>query len=251
MLILLIFAFIAGFVTIASPCILPILPIILSGAVGGKRKPIGVIVGFILSFTIFTLFLSIIVKALGISADVMRYVAVAILILAGLSLIIPAAKNFLAKLMSGLASRASVKQDPSNNGFGAGIATGASLGLIWTPCVGPILASVISLALTGQVTGSAALIVFAFALGTALPMFGIMYGGRQLLGRVGWLTNNLSSIQKVFGVLMIIIALLIAFNIDRKFQTYILQKFPNYGAGLTQIEDNDRVKKALEQIDAK
>lgn len=250
MLLLIGFAFLAGVVTIASPCILPILPIVLSGAVGGKRKPFGVIVGFVLSFTIFTLFLSALVSATGISADALRLLAVVVLLFAGVSFLIPQIQAYLEKWFSKMASLVQSRtpsQTPST-GFWSGMIVGFSLGLIWTPCVGPILASVISLALTGEVTSSAFFITLAYALGTALPMFAVMYGGRALLQRIPGLLTHLGIIQKVFGVLMIVVALAIMFNFDRQFQTYILEKFPNYGTNLTKFENNAAVEKNLEKL---
>ena len=90
MLILILFSFLAGFVTILSPCILPILPIVLSGAIGGgHRRPLGIVTGFVLSFTIFTLSLSAIVKATGISADTLRSASLIIILLFGASLLLP------------------------------------------------------------------------------------------------------------------------------------------------------------------
>jgi cytochrome c biogenesis protein CcdA len=90
MLILILFAFIAGVVTILSPCILPILPVVLLGSVdGGKRRPFGIVVGFILSFTFFTLFLSLIVRLTGISPDVLRVLSIVTISVFGISLIIP------------------------------------------------------------------------------------------------------------------------------------------------------------------
>lgn len=241
------FAFLAGIVTILSPCILPILPIILSGsAVSGKKRPWGIVTGFVASFTFFTLFLTALVRATGISHDALRSVSVIILFLFGLGLLIPQAQVWLERLFSKLASRAPCTG--SREGWSGGLVIGLSLGLVWTPCVGPILASVISLALSGTVTGSAILITLAYALGTALPMLAITYGGRTLLQKVPWLTRNAGNIQKIFGVLMIIIALAIHFNWDRSFQSYILEKFPSYGAGLTAFEDNESVKQELERL---
>ena len=90
MILLIAFAFVAGLVTILSPCILPILPIVLSGSIGnGKRKPLGIVTGFIGSFTFFTLSLSYIVKTTGMSADALRSVAIVIIALFGLSMITP------------------------------------------------------------------------------------------------------------------------------------------------------------------
>jgi cytochrome c biogenesis protein CcdA len=246
MLLLIGFAFLAGVVTILSPCILPVLPIVLSGSVAtGKRRPLGIVTGFILSFTFFTLFLSAIVKATGLSADALRTFAVVVIFLLGVSMLVPQFQVLLEKVFSKMTSF--LPQSSHSTGFGGGLVTGITLGLIWTPCVGPILASVISLALTGSVNGGAVLITLAYALGTALPMLGILYGGRGLLHRVPWLLRNAGKLQKAFGVLMILTAIGIHFNIDRKFQTFLLETFPGYGAGLTQFEDNEAVR---EQLDA-
>ncbi len=245
MLLLIAFAFIGGVITILSPCILPILPVILSGSVtGGKRRPFGIVLGFIASFTFFTLFLTTIVNLTGLSPDILRGVSIVVLILFGIVLLLPQAQAWIEKLFSRVTSRAPKQQN--RTGFGGGLIVGLSIGLLWTPCVGPILASVISLALTGSVTGSAALITLAYALGTAIPMLAIMYGGRKLLHKVPWLLKNTAKIQRGFGVLMIIVAIGIFFNVDRSFQTYILEKFPNYGTGLTSIEDNESIQKELD-----
>lgn len=250
MFLLLIFAFLAGIVTILSPCILPILPIVLSSSVvGGKRKPFGVVIGFILSFTFFTLFLSTIVKATGISADSLRFLSVIIIAGFGLSFLIPQFQLLLEKLFSKLSN--SIPKTKVKDGFLGGVVIGLTLGLLWTPCVGPILASVISLALSGSVSGSAFLITLAYALGTAIPMFLVMYGGRELLNRNQWFLKNTGNIQKVFGIIMIITAAGIYFNIDRHFQTFILNTFPQYGSGLTKFEDNEKIKKQLEGLKKK
>jgi cytochrome c biogenesis protein CcdA/thiol-disulfide isomerase/thioredoxin len=251
MFIILTFAFLAGIVTILSPCILPILPIILSGSLtGGKKRPLGIITGFILSFTFFTLFLSTIVRATGISADLLRHIAVAVVFAFGVSLLMPSFQLWMEQLFARLASIASANTAKTNNksDFLGGILVGISLGLVWAPCVGPILASVISLALTGTVTASAFFITLAYSVGTAIPMFAITYGGRNLLNRVPWLTANTGTIQKTFGILMITTALAIFLNWDRQFQTYILSTFPNYGVGLTKFEDNALVQKALDTL---
>jgi cytochrome c biogenesis protein CcdA/thiol-disulfide isomerase/thioredoxin len=247
MIILLAFAFLAGVVTILSPCILPILPIVLSGSVvGGRRRPFGVVTGFILSFTFFTLFLTSIVNALGVSANVVRNISVVVVFLFGLALLLPKFQEMTELLFAKLSKFTPKSQN--KGGFLGGTLVGFSIGLVWTPCVGPILASVISLALTGSVTGTAFLITFAYALGTAIPMLAIVYGGRGLLNKVPWLVRNTGGIQKAFGVFMILTALAIYFNFDRQFQAYILKKFPQYGAGLTSLEDNEKVKKQLEDL---
>jgi cytochrome c biogenesis protein CcdA/peroxiredoxin len=251
MLLLLIFAFIAGLVTILSPCILPVLPIVLSSSVGGgKSRPFGVVTGFILSFTFFTLFLSTLVRFTGISADSLRYLSIAVTLGFGISLFIPRAQIFLERLV-GQFSGHIPKTDPNSNGFKPGLIIGVSLGLLWTPCVGPILASVITLAATSQVNFGAVLITLSYSIGTAIPMIAVILGGRQLLQKVPALVSNTGRIQKLFGVVMIVTAMAMFFNIDRTFQTFILDKFPQYGVGLTTFENNDTVKQQLQKLQGK
>lgn len=247
MIILILFAFLGGLITILSPCILPILPIVLSGSVtGGKRRPMGVVTGFIVSFTFFTLFLSVIVRATGLSADVLRVTAVVVIALSGISLLVPSFQIAVEKLLSRLAAFAP-KQN-TNDGFLSGVLVGMSLGLIWTPCVGPILASIITLAATSSVGVNAVIITLSYAIGTAVPLLAITMGGRSLLTSHPWLLANTPRIQKAFGVLMLITAVAIYNSWDRSFQTYILDKFPAYGTGLTKLEDNAIVRNQLNSL---
>jgi cytochrome c biogenesis protein CcdA/thiol-disulfide isomerase/thioredoxin len=247
MILLILFAFLAGIVTVLSPCILPLLPIILSSSgSAGKAKPLGVVLGFVASFTFFTLFLSTLVTISGLSADLLRSFSIVILAVFGLTLLVPKVQLQLEILSSKIAGFAPSTQ--GRTGFWGGVVIGASLGLLWTPCVGPILAAVISLAITGSVTTQAFLITLSYALGTALPMFGIMIVGSTALTRVPWLVRNTALIQKAFGVLMILTALGIYLQIDRKFQSYILETFPNYGVGLTRFEETASVLTNLEII---
>lgn len=249
MIVLILFAFLAGIVTILSPCILPILPVILATSVtdeSSKRRPYGIVVGFILSFTFFTLFLSTIVKLLGTNAEVLRSFSVIVIGLFGLSLLIPRFQLIMEGLFARLANF--MPSSSGKTGFGGGVVIGLSLGLLWTPCVGPILASVISLAITGTVTSDAFFITLAYSLGTAIPMYLVITLGRNLFTRVPWLLSNTGKIQKIFGLIMILVAFAIYRGYDRNFQTYVLTQFPQYGAGLTKFEDRAFVKEGLEDM---
>lgn len=238
MFLLIFYSFLAGIVTILSPCILPVLPIVLSVSVSGRdifKKQIGTVTGFISSFTFFTLFLSTIVSVSNISPDTLRYFSIIIIALLGFSMLSSTIQAYIEKIFTYVANKAPVVKTESN-GFWAGFLIGLSLGLIWTPCAGPILASVITLALSGTVTLNAFLVTFAYAVGTAIPMFIVMVGGKNVLAKIPLFARNGSKIQKVFGVITILIAISISKNWDRKFQEWILDKFPSYGTSLTFIE---------------
>jgi cytochrome c biogenesis protein CcdA/thiol-disulfide isomerase/thioredoxin len=252
MIVLLVFAFVSGVITILSPCILPVLPIVLSGGVGGgKARPFGVLAGFVVSFTGFTLALSALVQALGIPVDALRIAAVVLIILFGLVMLVPWLRDRFELAASriarrpGAASAAPGAAPGGRRGFWSGVVVGLSLGLIWTPCVGPIMASVISLALTQHVDSGSVFITLAYTLGTSLPMLGVMLGGRTLLNRVPALTRNAAAIQKGFGILMIAVGVAIGLGWDRQFQGFVLRALPGYGSGLTVIEQSAPVKAAL------
>lgn len=226
MLIQIVFAFIAGIVTILSPCILPVLPIVLSGSIGGKSRPWGVVTGFVLSFTFFTLFLSSLVQHFGLPSNALRLVSIILLLLFGITQLLPQAQALSEKLFSLLANKVPVIKQ---GGFVGGLLVGLSLGLVWTPCVGPILASVIALAATGTVSSQTFAITLAYAVGTAIPMLVVM--------RIGRLTfKNSLVLQKLFGLVMILTSLVLFLNLDRQFQTWITSAFPSYGANLTTFE---------------
>jgi cytochrome c biogenesis protein CcdA/thiol-disulfide isomerase/thioredoxin len=243
------FAFIAGFVTVLSPCILPVLPIVLStGLTGGRRRPFGIVIGFVASFTFFTLALATLVKWTGVSADALRTFSILIIALFGLTLLVPRFQVWMEGLFSRISTFAP-KANP-NAGFFGGLLIGLSLGLLWTPCVGPILASVITLAASSNVSLSAILITLSYSLGTSIPMLLIILGGRALLNRVPWLLRNSGNIQKAFGILMVLLAIGLYFNADRSFEIYILEKFPQYGSGLTQLENNPSVNEQLGKLNS-
>ena len=243
MTLLVFFAFLSGIVTILSPCILPVLPIVLTGSIGGKSKPFGVVTGFIASFSFFTLVLSALVQTLDIPVNTLRIVAVVIIVTFGLTMIVPRLHLVFDRLMSRLVGSRGSSQ---KNGFSGGFLTGVSLGLVWTPCVGPIMASVITLAVSQQVDGGAVLIIAAYSLGTAIPMFAVMVGGRKLLVRFPRLSAKGAGIQRIFGVIMIIAGLMIGVGADRRFQSFVLELFPNYGTGLTLFENSDSVREAID-----
>jgi cytochrome c biogenesis protein CcdA/thiol-disulfide isomerase/thioredoxin len=245
MSILLFFSLLSGIVTILSPCILPILPIVLSSsATNQKARPLGLIAGLIVSFSIFTLIVTKIVSLLGISANALRLLSVVLLILIGLTMLIPALTVLFDRLVGFLPGL--VKADTQGSGFGQGFLTGLTLGLVWAPCAGPILSAVIIVAATQTLTINSALVVFAYAIGVGIPLLLITYGGRALIQRIRVLSGNLLRIQQVFGVLVILTALLIGFNLDPQITAWLTSAIPaSWTAGINSFENSPIVQEQL------
>lgn len=247
-MLLLLVAFAGGLLTVLSPCVLPVLPVLLSGTVGGRGRPLGIVAGFVGSFVLFTLFLSTVVSALHLSSELLRWAAIALLLVFGVTLMVPALHAGFERLTARLHPR-----HPSGSagglwgdGLGGGLLLGATLGLIWTPCVGPVLGSVITLALSNQVTAFAAVVTLVYALGVALPMLAVMLGG-QRLSRLPALNRNLERLQQVFGAVLLLFAVGMGFGLDRAAQTYIVEHVPS-AQGLTFLEDAPAVQRELPLI---
>lgn len=218
MTLLLLFAFLSGVVTIFAPCIWPILPIILSAGVsGGERRPLGIVVGLMMSFTVFTLTLSYILKVIPIDPDTLRLVAVAVISLLGVTLLIPVFGRKLEGLMSRLSAVGGVGVQ-GRTGFKGGFLTGFALGIVWSPCAGPILATVAAIAATQTINFAVVLVTVAFVFGVGIPLFILALLGRHVLVRTRVLSPYTGRIQQVFGAIMIFSAVAIYTGYDQVLQ---------------------------------
>lgn len=245
MFILIALGFLAGVATVLSPCILPILPIMLSGAVGSRSKPYGILVGFVFSFAIFTVSATMLVRSWGIDLNILRYVAAAILILLGALLLFPKFQYYLNSLI-----KLPSFNQTRGGGFGGGLATGATLGLVWAPCAGPILATVITLAATAKVNLVSFVIVIAYALGTAMVMLVLILASRKILVKVKSLYQHLEKIHRIFGLIIIIAAVGIGTGYDRYLQAYIVEHTPErWNSFLQSFEESEAVKDALKDLE--
>ncbi len=243
-MLVLLFAFAAGLVTILAPCILPVLPIVLSGgAAKGRLRPWGIITGVILSFSVFTLALSWAVQQLGLSPNFSRNFGIVLLILIGIFFFVP---GWMTKFEGWLSARLSRSGKPvERHGYWGGFLLGLGLGAVWTPCAGPILASVVAAAQTGTVSGQTVAVTIAYAVGAALPMGLIAILGQRILTRVRSLGNKTEAIQKFFGVIMIVVALTMATNLDRRIQSWLISVTPNWLPQLQQFEKNVDMKTSV------
>jgi cytochrome c biogenesis protein CcdA/thiol-disulfide isomerase/thioredoxin len=230
MLVLLAFAFLAGLMTVLSPCTLPILPILLSaGSAGSLKRPLGIVLGLVLSFTIFILGFSVLIESIGLSPNFFRHAAVIIIAFSGLILLFPSLARLFAGPASGVAELGTKiqKQSAKTSGeFWKGMIIGCALGLVWTPCAGPILAAIASLAAVNLISSQLVFITACYSLGAALPMFLIIYGSQKLIFHSRLLSSYTEVIRRVFGVLTIMTAIFIATGLDIEFEQMYLTKLP-------------------------
>jgi cytochrome c biogenesis protein CcdA/thiol-disulfide isomerase/thioredoxin len=251
MLLLLFFAFLSGLVTIAAPCIWPILPIILaSSATGGRKKPFGVTLGIMVSFAFFTLTLSYIVKIIPFDPNVLRFFSAVMIGLLGLSLIIPPVSARLEAIVSRLTGKISSRFSAGQDGFGSGFITGIALGLIWSPCAGPILATIATLAATRALNAEIVLVTIVYVIGIGIPLFLFAWLGQAVITKSRFLSPYTEKIQQVFGVIMVLTAVAIFLNFDKSLSANLLNG-SSYANFLNQIEGGKAVTEELNNLKGK
>jgi cytochrome c biogenesis protein CcdA/thiol-disulfide isomerase/thioredoxin len=226
----------AGFITAISPCVLPVLPIVFAGgATGGRRKPFAIIAGLIVSFSAFTLFGVWLLKKLGLPEDLLRDIAIALLFLVAATLLFPKVEEVVQRPFLRLTRR------PGGD-LGGGFLLGASLGLVFVPCAGPVLAAITVVGATQDVGARSIVLTLAYAIGAAIPMLLVAFGGRSAMGA---LRPHAHRIRQALGVVVALTALAIALNVDRHFQTAI----PGYTEALQgKVEESGRAQHELRKV---
>jgi len=246
MALLMLFGFIAGAGTALSPCVLPVLPIALSaGATGGRRRPLGIVVGLALSFTFATVALVYVISALGLPDDLLRKLAIGVLLAFGIILMIPPLAARVEASMSRFAGRAGIAGG-GGDGFWSGTAVGASLGIVYAPCAGPILAGVIVVSSSQTFTVGRLAVALSYGIGSAVVLYFLMLGGRRLTAP---LARRGAALQITMGAVMVVVALAMAGNYDLKFQNQIASSLPSFLVNPTEgLEDTAAAKSALEDV---
>ncbi len=221
------FAFLAGILTIAAPCILPMLPIILGASVGQRSKvrPLFIVIGFVVSFAAASLILSALVTHLGLSPNFIRNIAIVLLLIFAIFMIWPLPFELLTAKLSGFINKASEVGNARKGNSGAFI-LGLVLGIVWTPCAGPVLGTILTLVATQGTTGMASLLVLVYALGAGIPMLVIAYGSQWLTTKVRGLVKYSSRLQQVFGVLILLLAIAMYFQYDTVIENKLTAFFP-------------------------
>ena len=221
-------AILAGVLTIAAPCILPVLPIVLGGSVGQKSKtrPFFIALGFIVSFTLLALVFGSLVHVLGLSQNTLRSIAITLLGLFGLLMIWPLPFELLTIRLNKIINKAQSAGSTAGTGNAGGFVLGLVLGIIWTPCAGPVLGSILTLIATQAAITTSAILLFAYAVGASLPMLAIAYGGQIITTRVRFIARYSGRIQQIFGVVILLLALAMYFQYDVIIQARLVEHFP-------------------------
>ncbi|WP_062460679.1 cytochrome c biogenesis protein DipZ [Demequina soli] len=242
MITLIVVGLVSGVITAISPCVLPVLPAILTSSIQdgarNRRRPLVVVGGLVTSFAVFTLLGGILLASLGLPDDLLRWIGIGVLALVGLGLAIPPLGELLQRPFERVRP---ARMDRDGNGYVMGLA----LGLVFVPCAGPILASITVLAATNGVSWGLVALTLAFSAGIAIPLLAFGLAGQAIFGRIKAVRERLQLIRMISGVVLLATALVIATNVAEPLQRLV----PSWLAGVqTSIEDNSGVRGQLDTL---
>ncbi len=236
-MIVLLGAFLAGILTILSPCTLPVVPLILGASLTGRARRLGwILTGFIASFVAVTVVLASALAALDLTTSTARVLAAVVLGLAGATLLVPAIGDAVGARLAPVADRATRLARPGDTSAPLqGLALGGLIGLIWAPCVGPIMAAVIvSAAVVGPTIGGTS-IALAYAMGAALAIGVVAMLGQRAVRRIG--PDRRAGTQRSVGLVMLLTAALVVTGLDLSIQARIADILPaGWGTALASVE---------------
>ncbi|MDN4987392.1 cytochrome c biogenesis CcdA family protein [Bradyrhizobium sp. WYCCWR 13022] len=227
----LLFAILAGILTIAAPCTLPMLPILLGASIGrsSQLRPAMIALGFVVSFSAVALLLGALTRAFDFDPNVLREAAAILLLGFGLLMLWPTPFEWLSLRLNGWLNLGGGAQ---REGALGGLVLGTTLGLVWTPCAGPVLGSILTLVATSKNLAWAGTLLVAYAIGAAIPMLAIAYGGQAATTRVRSLARISPRLQQGVGVVVIAFALAAYFQYDTLIVAWLTGFYPTGQIGL-------------------
>ncbi|MGC5779465.1 cytochrome c biogenesis CcdA family protein [Methylobacterium sp. NFXW15] len=229
-------AFLAGILSVLSPCVLPLLPLVLGAAASEHRLgPAALAAGLALSFVVIGLFVATIGFAIGLDAGVFRVAAAILLILVGLVLMVPITQTRLAAAAGPVSDWTERRFGGfSTSGLAGQFGVGLLLGAVWSPCVGPTLGAASLLASQGRDLGTVALTMLLFGLGAALPLLLLGTLSREVLMR--WRDRMMGlgkGLKAVLGLILVATGLMIATGLDKAAETALVNASPDWLTALT------------------
>jgi cytochrome c biogenesis protein CcdA/thiol-disulfide isomerase/thioredoxin len=246
MALLILFAAVAGAATAVTPCVLPVLPALLSaGAVGGRRRPLGIVTGLAITFAVTIAGLASVIDGVGVADGAARKIAIAVLFAAGVALLVPAVGDRIEARLSRLARFGPRSR---GTGFWSGLVVGGALGFLYAPCAGPILAAVVSVGVTQGSSTRIIALAIAYSLGSASVLLVLALGGRRLAARLRSAARG-PALQRAVGAVLVVTAGLMAANLDVRFQTALANHFPSFVVNPTKsLETSNAVEDRLAEI---
>lgn len=222
-------ALVAGLLTVAAPCILLPLPIVLGSSVGrtSRTRPIFLALGFAATFAVLGLTLHVIVQRACLPPGSLRSVAAVLLGLFGLSMVWPTPFERLVGHLGKLTSWAGERARTAGSGNLGGLLVGVIIGLVWAPCAGPMLGTILTLVAQQAELARAGLLLAAYAVGAAIPIMLIAYGGQAVTARVRGFARYAGALQRAFGVILVAVAVAVYFQYDVHLQSKILDALPS------------------------
>jgi cytochrome c biogenesis protein CcdA len=222
-------ALLAGTPTVAAPCTLPVLPILLGASVAqtSRTRPLLIARGFVTSFSAAAIVFGAVTDILGFDQNTLRTIAVPILLGFGLLMLWPRLFEWLIAQTRSLIDRPDRAIDKGPSGNVGGFLLGTTLGLVWTPCAGPVLGSILTIIATSQHLRWEALLLVIYAIGAAAPMLAIAYGGQFVTTRVGRLARISHRLQQGFGVIIIVFAVAMYFQYDTLVTVWVSGLYPS------------------------
>ena len=224
-------AYAAGALTILSPCVLPLVPIVLGSAAQRHRfGPLALAVGLVGSFSVVGFAVAVLGASTGFDGSGVRVFGAIILTLAGVMLLVPRVQTALTRLASPLANWATQRQAGLERfGLAGQAAIGVLLGLVWSPCVGPTLGAATALAAEGKDLAEVGLVMFAFALGIASVLLALAFATRGFLSHWrGRLLSTGSRGKQILGALLILVGVFILTKADRIAEAWIVAASPDW-----------------------
>jgi len=228
-------ALVAGMLSVLSPCVLPILPIVL-GAAASERKwgPVALAIGLSTSFVAVGMFMATLGFAVGLDADVFRYAAASLMLAIGLVLMLPGFQAQLAVASGPIANWADARFSGVRSGTWGQFWVGVLLGAVWSPCVGPTLGAASLLAAQGRDLGQVGIIMFAFGLGAALPLLALGLLSREAMVRWRYRLASAGKGAKAgLGALFVAIGVLVLTSLDKSIETMLVEVSPQWLTDLT------------------
>jgi cytochrome c biogenesis protein CcdA/thiol-disulfide isomerase/thioredoxin len=215
MLLLMLFAVVAGAGTAITPCVLPVLPALLSAsALGGRRRPLGIVLGLAVTFTIAIVAVAQLVKGVGLAGGATRTLAIVVLIAFGVVLLIP---ELAARVQAPLSRLARFGPKSRGDGFWSGVAVGGALGFVCAPCAGPILAAVTSVSASSGASVRVIAVALSYTAGLSALMLLYALGGRAVLDRVRRRARG-HVVERTLGVVLLATGVAMVANLDVRFE---------------------------------